>query len=58
MAKLNWVKQTNSEMQLRDVAKILKRGYDENYVRLWANKLGVENLLDQTLESLDENDVG
>lgn len=57
LSKLNWAKNTKSEMQMRDVAGILRNGYDEKYVRHWAEKLGVENLLVDCLAMLKENYV-
>jgi hypothetical protein len=57
LSKLNWAKNTKSEMQMRDVAGILRNGYDEKYVRHWAEKLGVENLLKDCLAMLEENYV-
>ncbi len=33
LSKLNWAKDSKSEMQLRDVAAISRNGYDENYVK-------------------------
>ncbi len=36
LSKLNWAKNTRSEMQMRDVASILRNGYDKNYVETWA----------------------
>ncbi len=57
LSKLNWAKNTHSEMQLRDVASILRNGYDENYVKEWAKKLGVEDLLDESHRMLKENYV-
>jgi len=55
LSKLNWAKKTHSEMQIRDVAGILRNGYDENYIKLWTEKLGIENLLTEALEKLKEN---
>jgi len=55
LSKLNWAKDTRSEMQMRDAANILRNGYDEDYIKHWAAKLGIENLLAETLEKLKEN---
>ena len=49
LSKLNWAKNTRSEMQLRDVASILRNGYDENYVKAWAKEIGVEDLLKECI---------
>jgi hypothetical protein len=57
LSKLNWAKNTRSEMQMRDVSSILRNGYDENYVQTWANKLGVKDLLDECLKLIEENYV-
>jgi len=42
-------------MQIRDAANILRNGYDEDYIKHWAAKLGIENLLAETLEKLKGN---
>lgn len=57
LAKLNWAKNTRSEMQMRDVAGIIRNGYDENYVEDWAKKLGVEDLLKECRLLLEKNYV-
>lgn len=57
LSKLNWAKNTKSEMQMRDVANIIRNGYDETFVRNWAVKLGVEDLLEKCLAMLEENYV-
>lgn len=57
LSKLNWAKNTGSEMQMRDVANILRNGYDKNYVEVWAEKLEVSNLLSKCLEMLEDNYV-
>ena len=57
LSKLNWAKNTRSEMQMRDVAGIIRNGYDVNYVEGWAKKLGIEDLLQECRELLEENYV-
>ncbi|MGI8786537.1 MAG: DUF6036 family nucleotidyltransferase [Pyrinomonadaceae bacterium] len=57
LSKLNWAKNTRSEMQMRDVASILRNGYDKNYVEGWAEKLEVKDLLERCLEMIKENYV-
>ena len=57
LAKLNWAKNTKSEMQMRDVASIIRNGYDENYVKDWAKNLGVEEILQECFELLEKNYV-
>jgi hypothetical protein len=44
-------------MQMRDVAGILRNGYDEIFVRDWARRLGVEDLLEKCPAMLEENYV-
>jgi hypothetical protein len=55
LAKLNWAKKSHSEMQMRDVAGILRNGYDVEYVNQWAKKLGVSDLLNECLALLEKN---
>lgn len=55
LAKLNWAKDSRSEMQMRDVANIIRNGYDNEYVRFWAKRLGVEDILDESICKLEEN---
>lgn len=55
LSKLNWAKNTHSEIQLRDVANILRNGYDENYVESWTKKLNLKNLLEEAKKKLEEN---
>lgn len=55
LSKLNWAKNTRSEMQMRDVASILRNGYDEDYVRSWAKKLEIEDILDECIAMIGEN---
>lgn len=57
LSKLNWAKNTGSEMQRRDIANILRNGYDENYVESWAAKLEVTDLLAECRKMLGENYV-
>lgn len=55
LSKLHWAKDSKSEMQLRDVANILRNGYDEKYVERWANKLELTDLLSEAYRKLEEN---
>ena len=57
LSKLNWAKKSRSEMQMRDVAGIIRNGYDVNYVEGWAKKLGIEDLLKECRELLEKNYV-
>jgi hypothetical protein len=55
LSKLNWAKDTHSEMQIRDAANILRNGFDENYIKHWAEKLGIEDLLAEAFAKLEQN---
>lgn len=57
LSKLNWAKKSRSEMQMRDVANIIRNGYDKEYVELWAEKLGVKDLLEECRKLLEINYV-
>ncbi|MFN2501270.1 MAG: DUF6036 family nucleotidyltransferase [Pyrinomonadaceae bacterium] len=57
LSKLKWAKNTRSEMQMRDVASIIRNPYDEEYVKLWAAKLRVEDFLKDCYNLLDQNYV-
>jgi len=49
LSKMCWAKDSRSEMQLRDVRKLLAGDYDKGYVRSRAQTLGVEELLEELL---------
>lgn len=55
ISKLNWAKTSRSEMQMRDVASILRNGYNEDYVNFWAEKLGLQDILQECLDLIDKN---
>jgi hypothetical protein len=54
LSKLNWAKKTNSEMQLRDVANLLRSAVDLNYLKNWSKKLEVDEKLNEILEELNK----
>lgn len=45
LSKLYWAKDSHSEMQMKDVANLMRMGYDKNYINIWAEKLSVSELL-------------
>jgi hypothetical protein len=47
ISKLDWAKDSRSELQLRDVKNLLSTGYDEGYVALWTEKLGLASLWEE-----------
>ncbi len=53
ISKLNWAKTSHSEMQMRDVASILRNGYDKEYVDYWTERLGLTDLLKECFELLE-----
>jgi hypothetical protein len=55
LSKLNWAKDTRSEMQIRDAANILRNGFDENYIKHWAKELGIKDLFAEALAKIKEN---
>jgi hypothetical protein len=57
LSKLNWAKISHSEMQMRDVANLLRNGYDVDYVNKWAKKLGVSDMLAECFVLLEKNYV-
>ncbi|HYE71707.1 MAG TPA: hypothetical protein VEF04_00190, partial [Blastocatellia bacterium] len=49
LSKLFWARDSNSEMQMRDVKNLIATGYDGDYVEVWADRLGVTHLLKECL---------
>ena len=44
ISKLDWARDSRSELQLRDVRNLLATGYDVRYIDEWAHKLGLGDL--------------
>jgi hypothetical protein len=57
ISKLNWAKESRSEMQIRDVANIIRNGYNKDYVESWTAKLGLEDILQDCRVYLEQNYV-
>jgi len=55
LSKLNWAKISHSEMQMRDVVSLIRNPHDENYVKTWAERLGLGTLLDECVRLLNED---
>jgi hypothetical protein len=49
VSKLYWAKDSYSEIQLRDIKKLLKADFDLEYVKKWCKHLGLENVLGKAL---------
>lgn len=47
LSKLVWAKDSESELQRRDVHNLLASGADDEYLRAWAARLGVAELLEK-----------
>jgi len=44
VAKLNWAKDTHSEMQIRDIANLTQQEYDSDYVDGWIGRIGLQEI--------------
>jgi len=44
VAKLNWAKDTHSEMQVRDIANLTSSEYDSTYVAAWIERIGLQQV--------------
>ncbi len=53
LSKLVWAKQSNSELQLRDVRRMVAvlKDLDNDYLKKWSGELGVEDLLEEVREN-------
>jgi hypothetical protein len=49
ISKLDWARDSHSELQLRDVRNLLATGYDAHYVEEWTRKLGLTELWEERL---------
>jgi arsenate reductase-like glutaredoxin family protein len=45
LSKLDWARDSRSELQLGDVRHLLESPLDEAYLNHWAARLGLEELL-------------
>jgi hypothetical protein len=44
IAKLNWARDSHSEMQIRDIANLSYDDYDSTYVSSWVETLGLHEI--------------
>ena len=49
ISKLDWARDSRSELQLRDVRNLLATGYDARYMEEWTQKLGLGDLWEECL---------
>lgn len=47
LSKLEWARDSGSELQMRDVGHLLEVPLDRAYLALWAGRLGLERLLEE-----------
>ena len=47
ISKLDWARDSRSELQLGDVKNLLSTGYDEEYVARWTEDLGLTDLWEE-----------
>lgn len=56
LAKLQWAKESDSDRQKRDIVGMLITDFDKEYVKRWAESLGVDSLLNELVESYNKDD--
>jgi hypothetical protein len=49
ISKLDWAKESHSEIQIRDVKNLIGTGFDAEYLGHWTRKLGLHNLWEDCL---------
>jgi len=49
ISKLDWARDSRSELQLRDVKNLIESGFDHEYMDHWTQKLGLDNLWKECL---------
>lgn len=54
LAKLIWAKKTGSEMQMRDATNLLRSAVEMDYLKLWSNKLAIDETLTEILERFSD----
>lgn len=50
ISKLFWANDSHSEFQLRDVKNLLRSDYDAEYLQVWTERLGLNDLLRECLD--------
>jgi hypothetical protein len=50
IAKLDWSRESHSEMQIRDIANLTSTEYDSEYVNSWIPRLGLQGIWDEVEE--------
>ena len=47
ISKLNWARDSYSELQLNDIRQLMKNNYDKKYVDNWVSKLNLNNIYEK-----------
>jgi hypothetical protein len=50
LSKMNWAKDSFSEMQIRDIANLISSEYDAKYVDLWRDRLNLNEIWQKVIE--------
>lgn len=50
IAKLDWARESHSEVQIRDIANLTSSEYDSDYVKAWIDRLELSGLLSEVEE--------
>ncbi|MDQ3021412.1 MAG: nucleotidyltransferase [Bacteroidota bacterium] len=48
ISKLNWAKESHSEMQLNDIRKLTKNDHDGKYITDWVLNLNLKEIYNKT----------
>lgn len=53
ISKLHWAKDSNSELQLKDIRNLLRssKNLDKNYMKTWIHKLDLTSIYNKVLEN-------
>lgn len=57
LSKMNWARDSRSELQMRDVAGMMITGYDNVYVNDWAKRIGITDILDECIKLAGGSDA-
>ena len=49
ISKLDWMRNSKSDMQKKDISLLASSSYDEEYVNKWTIELGLEELLREVI---------
>ena len=49
LSKLDWMKNSKSDIQKKDISLLLSSDYDKDYVTKWSTELGLQTLLEEII---------